>query len=113
MREAFVRLYDEGLISRDEYIVNWSPGLETAISDLEVDMKTVQGKLYHIAYPVAGGEERIVVATTRPETMLGDTAVALHPDDERYRQLVGGKALLPLMDREIPFITARLKSRRK
>ncbi|HTQ81044.1 MAG TPA: class I tRNA ligase family protein, partial [Thermoanaerobaculia bacterium] len=76
VREAFVRLYQEGLIRRGEYLVNWSPVLETAVSDLEVEMRTVQGKLYHIAYPIEGSEERIVVATTRPETLLGDTAVA-------------------------------------
>ena len=105
VRTAFVLLYREGLISRDEYMVNWSPGLETAISDLEVEMRAVQGKLYHIAYPVNGSEERIVVATTRPETMLGDTAVAMHPDDERYAHLRGQRAILPLVGRELEFIT--------
>jgi len=104
VREAFVRLYDEGLITRGEYLVNWSPVLETAVSDLEVEMRPVQGKLYHIAYPVAGSGERVVVATTRPETMLGDTAVAYHPEDERYRHLAGRFALLPLAGREIPFV---------
>ncbi len=104
VREAFVRLYREGLITRDEYIVNWSPGLDTAISDLEVVMKTVQGKLYHIAYPVDGSEERIVVATTRPETMLGDTAIALHPDDERLVDLHNRFAILPLVGRKLPFV---------
>jgi valyl-tRNA synthetase len=104
VREAFVRLYGEGLITRGEYLVNWSPVLETAISDLEVEMRTVQGKLYHLAYPVAGSDERIVVATTRPETMLGDTAVAYHPDDERYRHLAGRAAVLPLVGRELPFV---------
>jgi valyl-tRNA synthetase len=104
VREAFVRLYREGLISRGEYMVNWSPALGTAVSDLEVEMKTVQGKLYHVAYPVEGSDERIVVATTRPETMLGDTAVALHPDDERYTHLHGRAALLPLVGRRLPFV---------
>ncbi|HZF07833.1 MAG TPA: valine--tRNA ligase [Thermoanaerobaculia bacterium] len=106
VREAFVRLYDEGLIRRGEYLVNWSPVLETAVSDLEVETKTVQGKLYHIAYPVEGGAEgeHIVVATTRPETMLGDTAVAFHPEDERYRHLEGRAALLPLVGRRLPFV---------
>ncbi len=104
VREAFVRLHAEGLISRDEYIVNWSPGLQTAISDLEVDMKEVQGHLYHIAYPVEGSDERIVVATTRPETMLGDTAVAFHPEDERYSHLHGKAAVLPLLERRLPFV---------
>jgi valyl-tRNA synthetase len=107
VREAFVRFYEEGLIRRGEYLVNWSPVLETAVSDLEVEMRTVQGKLYHIAYPVEGGGpegERIVVATTRPETMLGDTAVAFHPEDERYQHLVGRAAILPLVGRRIPFV---------
>ena len=104
VREAFVRLHREGLITRGEYLVNWSPVLETAVSDLEVETKTVQGHLYHVAYPVEGGGERIVVATTRPETMLGDTAVAFHPDDERYRHLAGRFALLPLLGRRIPFV---------
>jgi valyl-tRNA synthetase len=104
VREAFVRLHREGLITRGEYMVNWSPHLGTAVSDLEVEMKTVQGKLYHLAYPVEGSDERIVVATTRPETMLGDTAVALHPEDERYRHLRGGAAILPLVGRRLPFV---------
>ena len=105
VREAFVRLYREGLISRGEYMVNWSPGLETAISDLEVEMRPVDGKLYHIAYPVEGTDERIVVATTRPETMLGDTAVAMHPADERYLHLRASRAILPLVGRKLKFIT--------
>jgi valyl-tRNA synthetase len=104
VREAFVRLYREGLITRGEYMVNWSPRLGTAVSDLEVEMKTVQGKLYHVAYPVEGSDERIVVATTRPETMLGDTAVALHPEDERYLHLHGKAAILPLVGRRLPFV---------
>ncbi len=104
VREAFVRFYREGLITRGEYMVNWSPALGTAVSDLEVETKTVQGKLYHVAYPVEGSDERIVVATTRPETMLGDTAVALHPEDERYRHLQGKAAILPLVGRRLPFV---------
>jgi valyl-tRNA synthetase len=104
VREAFVRLFDEGLIYRGEYMVNWSPGLDTAISDLEVELKPVDGHLYHIAYPVEDSDERIVVATTRPETMLGDTAVAYHPDDPRYQHLSGRFARLPLTERRIPFI---------
>jgi valyl-tRNA synthetase len=110
VREAFVRLHREGLITRGEYLVNWSPALGTAISDLEVESKTVAGKLYHIAYPVEGnggdgeGGERVVVATTRPETMLGDTAVAFHPDDERYRHLLGKAAVLPILGRRLPFV---------
>ncbi|MGH9751678.1 MAG: valine--tRNA ligase [Blastocatellia bacterium] len=139
VKEVFVRLYDEGLIYRGEYMVNWSPGLQTAISDLEVEMKQVKGKLYHIAYPVgravtsrveglaeayAAANDKsapqpvgsvagllktsagdfVVVATTRPETMLGDTAIAFNPEDERYRALVGKSGTLPLVGRELPFI---------
>ncbi len=103
-----MRLYDEGLIHRGEYMVNWSPELNTAISDLEVEMKQVQGKLYHVAYPVEGSDETITVATTRPETMLGDTGVAVHPEDERYRHLVGKLAILPLVGRRIPFVQDEL-----
>jgi len=106
VREEFVRLHGEGLIHRGEYLVNWSPALGTAISDLEVESKTVQGKLYHIAYPVGDveGTREVVVATTRPETMLGDTAIAFHPDDERYRHLLGKAAVLPLVGRRLPFV---------
>ena len=104
VRTAFVRMYREGLIYRGEYMVNWSPILGTAISDLEVEMKSVQGKLYHIAYPLEGEDGTLVVATTRPETMLGDMAVAAHPDDERYRHLIGQNAILPLIGRKLPII---------
>ncbi len=137
VKEVFVRLYDDGLIYRGEYMINWSPGLQTAISDLEVEMKTVKGKLYHIAYPIGhtvnspveglaeayqaanDGERKsgllktpggdfIVVATTRPETMLGDTAIAFNPEDAgaagRYQGMISRSAILPLVDREIPFI---------
>jgi valyl-tRNA synthetase len=147
VKEVFVRLYDDGLIYRGEYMVNWSPGLQTAISDLEVEMKPVKGNIWHIAYPVndradaqystgsvsdrveglaeayaalnenstPSGNERtgllktdhgtfVVVATTRPETMLGDTAVAFNPEDERYAKLKGKTAILPLVGREIQFI---------
>lgn len=111
VREAFVRLYEEGLIYRGEYMVNWSPGLDTAISDLEVEMREVAGKLYHIAYRVAGSERRIEVATTRPETLLGDTAVAYHPEDERYVDLAGRAAVLPLVGRELPFVADEVVDR--
>ena len=104
VREVFVRLYEEGLIYRGKYIVNWCPRCETAISDLEVKHEEVAGKLYEIRYPVVGTNEFITVATTRPETMLGDTAVAVNERDERYRHLRGKKVLLPLMRREIPII---------
>lgn len=104
VREVFVRLYEDGLIYRGEYLVNWCPRCGTAISDLEVEYEPHQGKLWHLRYPVKDTDRRLVVATTRPETMLGDTAVAVHPDDERYRWLEGRTVLLPLMEREIPVI---------
>ena len=108
VREVFVRLYEEGLVYRGNYIVNWCPRCGTAISDLEVKHEEVLGKLYEIRYPVIGAKEWITVATTRPETMLGDTAVAVNEKDERYRHLHGKKARLPLLDREIPIITDEL-----
>ena len=101
--EAFVRLYDEGLIYRGERLTNWDPALQTAVSDLEVVSEEEDGHLWHVRYPLAGGG-RLTVSTTRPETMLGDTAVAVHPDDERYRDLVGRRVVLPLADREIPVV---------
>ena len=104
VREAFVRLFEEGRITRGEYLVNWSTGLDTAISDLEVEMRQVKDKLWKIAYPIAGSTERVVVATTRPETLLGDTALAVHPEDERYRHLIGKLAVVPIAGREIPFV---------
>ena len=114
VREVFVRLYEEGLIYRGKYIVNWCPRCETAISDLEVKHEAVAGKLWEIRYPVVGQPgaavptEFITVATTRPETMLGDTAIAVNARDERYTQLHGKKVLLPLMNREIPIVTDEL-----
>jgi valyl-tRNA synthetase len=112
VREVFVRLYEEGLIYRGNYIVNWCPWHETAISDLEVKHEDVAGKLWEIRYPVVGASsdkpEFITVATTRPETMLGDTAIAVNEKDERYTHLHGKKVLLPLMNREIPIITDEL-----
>src|SRR6202023_3217069 len=108
VREVFVRLDEEGLIYRGKYIVNWCPRCETAISDLEVKHEEVPGKLYEIRYPVIGTEEYITVATTRPETMLGDTAIAVNAKDERYTHLHGKHVLLPLMKREIPIITDEL-----
>ncbi len=108
VREVFVRLYEEGLIYRGKYIVNWCPRCGTAISDLEVKHEEVQGKLFEVRYPVVGTNEFITVATTRPETMLGDTAVAVNEKDERYKHLHGKKVLLPLMNREIPIITDEL-----
>ncbi|MGF1562712.1 MAG: valine--tRNA ligase [Geminicoccaceae bacterium] len=106
VREAFVALHREGLIYRDKRLVNWDPKLLTAISDLECVPTEVDGQLWHFAYPIEGSEdETIVVATTRPETMLGDTAVAVHPDDERYAHLHGRHAILPLVGRRIPIVT--------
>ncbi len=104
VREVFVRLFEEGLVYRGEYLVNWCPRCGTAISDLEVEHEPTEGHLWHIRYPVAGGDRVVVVATTRPETMLGDTAVAVHPQDDRYGWLRGLTIRLPLMNREIPVI---------
>jgi valyl-tRNA synthetase len=104
VREVFVRLYEEKLIYRDKRMVNWCPGCRTVLSDLEVIHEEKQGHLWYIKYPVAGSREFLIVATTRPETMLGDTAVAVHPEDERYRHLIGKSVLLPLMNRQIPVI---------
>ena len=104
VKEVFVRLYDEGLIYRGQRLVNWDPKLHTAISDLEVVQEEEAGYLWHLRYPIAGSEETVTVATTRPETMLGDTAVAVNPEDERYAHLVGRRILLPLTNREIPII---------
>ncbi len=108
VREVFVRLYEQGLIYRGNYIVNWCPWHETAISDLEVKHEDVAGKLWEIRYPVIGSDEFITVATTRPETMLGDTAIAVNAKDERYTHLHGKKVLVPLIKREIPIITDEL-----
>jgi valyl-tRNA synthetase len=102
--EVFVRLHEEGLIYRGKRLVNWDPVLLTAVSDLEVEPHEVDGSLWHIRYPVMGGDGHVVVATTRPETLLGDTAVAVNPDDERYRHLVGKRVELPLTGRTIPVI---------
>ncbi len=102
--KVFVQLYEEGLIYKDKRLVNWDPKLLTAISDLEVQQVEVKGNLWHIRYPIEGSDESIVVATTRPETMLGDTAVAVHPENERLKHLIGKHAILPLVGRRIPII---------
>ena len=104
VQEVFIRLYREGLIYRGQRLVNWDPALHTAISDLEVVSEEEKGHLWHFHYPLAGGEGHLTVATTRPETMLGDTAVAVHPEDERYTHLIGRAVALPLTGREIPII---------
>ncbi|MHB8367810.1 MAG: valine--tRNA ligase, partial [Acidithiobacillus sp.] len=102
--EVFVRLYDEGLIYRGKRLVNWDPVLRTAVSDLEVVSEAEQGSLWHIRYPLSDGSGALVVATTRPETLLGDVAVAVHPEDPRYADLIGKTLRLPIMNREIPII---------
>lgn len=104
VRTAFVKLYNQGLIYQDTYMVNWCPQCNTAVSNLEVEPIEVDGNFYHIRYPVKDTDVVLEIATTRPETMLGDTAVAVHPDDERYQHVIGKTALLPLCDREIPII---------
>ena len=104
VKEVFVRLYQEGLIYRSYYIINWCPRCQTALSDLEVEHHEVSGKLYHLKYPLKESDRFVVVATTRPETMLGDTAVAVNPEDERYRAVIGKKVILPVVNREIPII---------
>ncbi len=104
VRHVFVKLYNEGLIYRGERIINWCPNCKTAISDAEVIFEEQQGSFWHIRYPLADGSGYIQLATTRPETMLGDTAVAVHPDDERYKDLVGKNVILPLVNKEIPIV---------
>jgi len=104
VREVFIRLYQEGLIYRSHYIINWCPRCQTALSDLEVEHHEISGKLYHLRYPFSEGNRFVVVATTRPETVLGDTAVAVHPEDERYQGDIGRKVILPVLGREIPII---------
>ncbi|MGB1497001.1 valine--tRNA ligase [Alloalcanivorax venustensis] len=104
VREVFVRLHSEGLIYRGKRLVNWDPALHTAISDLEVENREEQGHMWHFRYPLSDGSGHLVVATTRPETMLGDTAVAVHPEDPRYKDLIGQTVRLPLADRDIPII---------
>jgi valyl-tRNA synthetase len=104
VKTSFVSLYNKGLIYRGPRLINWSPGLKTAVSDLEVEYHEEQGKLYHFKYMIADSDEFIPVATTRPETILGDTAVAVHPDDPRYQKFISKKALVPMLGREIPII---------
>jgi valyl-tRNA synthetase len=104
VREVFVRLYEDDLIYRANRLINWCPRCHTALSDLEVEHEDKKGHLWHLRYPVIGTDRQLVVATTRPETMLGDSAVAVHPEDERYQDLIGKKVLLPLVNREIPIV---------
>ena len=101
---VFVDLYDKGLIYRDNYMVNWDPGSRSAISDLEVEDREVTDTLYYVDYPLASGHGSVTVATVRPETMLGDTAIAVHPDDDRYTRLIGETAVLPIVGRRLKII---------
>lgn len=105
VREVFVKLYKKGIIYRGEYIINWDPDTKTALSDIEVIYEEINGHFYHMRYPIKNSEETIEIATTRPETMLGDTAIAVHPDDERYKHLIGKKAVLPIVGREIAIVS--------
>lgn len=104
VNEVFVKLYEKGLIYRGEYIINWDPATKTALSDIEVIYQDIQGAFYHMRYPLADGTGSIEIATTRPETMLGDTAVAVHPEDDRYKHLIGKTVKLPITGREIPIV---------
>ncbi|MGB1015665.1 MAG: class I tRNA ligase family protein, partial [Nannocystaceae bacterium] len=104
VREAFCRLHEEGLIYRAYRLINWDWASQTALSDLEVDHEERMGSLWHIAYPVDGTDDKLIVATTRPETMLGDTGVAVHPDDPRYQHLIGKHVVLPLTGRKVPIV---------
>ena len=104
VKKVFVTLYEKGLIYRGEYIINWDPKAKTSLSDIEVIHKDLEGAFYHMNYPLADGSGFLEIATTRPETLLGDTAVAVHPDDERYQALIGKTVILPLVNREIPII---------
>jgi len=104
VREVFVRLYNEGLIYRDNYIINWCPRCKTALSDLEAEHEETKGSLWHIKYPLAEGSGYLTVATTRPETMLGDTAIAVNPSDERYSKYIGQNVILPIVEKKIPVI---------
>lgn len=104
VKEVFIKLYEEGLIYRGEYIINWDPSNQTALSDIEVIHEEVTGHFYHMKYPLKDGSGHIEIATTRPETMLGDTAIAVHPKDERYQHLIGKKAILPIVGREIEIV---------
>ena len=104
VEEVFIKLYEEGYIYKGSRIINWCPVCKTSLSDAEVEHEEQEGHFWHIKYPIAGTDDYLEIATTRPETMLGDTAIAVHPDDERYKDLVGKKAILPLVNREIPIV---------
>ena len=104
VRETFCDLYEKGLIYKGSRIINWCPHCRTALSDAEVEYKDMPGHFWHIRYPIEDSDEEFIIATTRPETMLGDTGVAVHPDDERYKHLVGKNAILPLVGRKLPIV---------
>ena len=104
VQDVFVALYEKGYIYRDRYLVNWDPGMRSAISDLEVEQREVTDTLYYIDYPLVTGSGSVTIATVRPETMLADVAIAVHPEDDRYRRLVGEKAVLPLVGRKLKII---------
>ena len=104
VKEIFIKLYEDGFIYQGEYMVNWCPRCTTALADDEVEHIDKEGKIWEIRYPIKDSDDYLVIATTRPETMLGDTGVAVHPEDERYRHLVGKKVILPLLNREIPIV---------
>ncbi|MBQ9921908.1 MAG: class I tRNA ligase family protein, partial [Clostridia bacterium] len=104
VKKTFITLYNKGLIYKGYRIINWCPKCATALSDAEVDYKELDGNFWHIKYPIEGTDDYLVVATTRPETMLGDTGIAVHPDDERYKNIVGKYAILPLVGRRIPIV---------
>ena len=105
VEDVFIDLYDKGLIYRGVRMVNWDPKGRTALSDDEVIHKEVDSKLYYINYPIEGADDHITIATVRPETIMADAAICVHPDDERYRHLVGKKAVIPLIDRSIPILS--------
>ena len=104
VEEVFIKLYEEGYIYKGSRIINWCPVCKTSLSDAEVEHEEQAGHFWHIKYPIVGTDRFLEIATTRPETMLGDTAIAVHPDDERYKDIVGKKALLPLVNKEIPIV---------
>ena len=104
VNKVFVDLYNDGLIYKDKRLVNWDPQLKTAISDLEVVQKEIDGFLWYINYPIKDSEEYVTIATTRPETMFGDTAIAVHPDDKRYSNLIGKEVIIPIVGRSISII---------
>ncbi len=111
MEETFISLYNDGLIYRGDYMVNYSPALESVVSDIEVEYQEEEGKLYYITYFVSGSDRELTVATTRPETLLGDQAVAVHPQDREMKKLIGKSVIVPIVNREIPIIADEMVDR--